>query len=265
MVHDQIKEWLPKGARILCTLPTGVLASGMRTKHPNVDIDTCHAGLLLHRPLSEALAILSQYDLVIIDEISMVEKTDFERVVRMWQAAEKLPCLLLVGDFEQLPGASKTYERADRSPLWTQHVYVMEFHEMLRCKGDKTLQRKLAALRKNVPSKQMFRKIRDGHRAWKTKDPDAWDIQKLLRDHPNTTIITVSRQGSAKVNDLAVKVLYENKRKKCLGTADLDWATNHDNYDKNGKLKDTKPIPTATKIYKVAILVYSSHCVKRMT
>ena len=42
------------------------------------------------------MAILSQYDLVVIDEISMLSAEPFERVLEMWRAAEKLPCLVLL-------------------------------------------------------------------------------------------------------------------------------------------------------------------------
>ena len=102
----------------------------------------------------------------------------------------------------------------------------------------------------------MFRKIRDHHRAWTTEKPTAWDIQSLLRDHPNTTIITVSRLGAATINKLAMKVLFKDRHKKCIGTAELDWESNADNYDRNGKLKDQKPETTSTRIYKVAPLLW---------
>lgn len=68
VVHEQIRKWKRKGARILFALPTGQLASEVRSVHPDIDVDTSHGAFLLHRPLQEAMAILTQYELVIIDE-----------------------------------------------------------------------------------------------------------------------------------------------------------------------------------------------------
>ena len=68
VVHEQVRKWKNKGARILFALPTGQLASEVRSIHPDVDVDTAHGAFLLHKPLQEAMAILTQYELVIIDE-----------------------------------------------------------------------------------------------------------------------------------------------------------------------------------------------------
>ena len=71
VVHEQIRKWKRKGARILFALPTGQLASEVRSLHPDVDVDTSHGAFLLHRPLQEAMAILTQYELVVIDEAGL--------------------------------------------------------------------------------------------------------------------------------------------------------------------------------------------------
>lgn len=68
VVHEQVRRWKRQGARILFALPTGQLASEMRSLHPDVDVDTSHSAFLPHRPPQEAMAILTQYDFVIVDE-----------------------------------------------------------------------------------------------------------------------------------------------------------------------------------------------------
>ena len=68
VVHQQIQRWQSRGARILFALPTGQLAAEMRARHPNVDIDTYHGGLLFHKELSESLGVFTQYDLIVLDE-----------------------------------------------------------------------------------------------------------------------------------------------------------------------------------------------------
>ena len=150
-VHDQIEHWNKNGARILFVLPTGQLAARMRARHPAVDVDTFHGGLLFYRDISEALGIFTQYDFIIMDEVSMLTATQFERVLAMWQAAEKLPCLLLLGDFWQLPIVDRNDKRCDESTLWCHNVHVIHFREQVRCK-DPRLQEKLLALRTSQPS-----------------------------------------------------------------------------------------------------------------
>eukprot|EP00435_Cladocopium_sp_Y103_P073485 s884_g43.t2 len=68
VIHEQVRKWKRKGARVLFALPTGQLASEVRSIHPDIDVDTSHGAFLLHKPLQEAMAILTQYELVIIDE-----------------------------------------------------------------------------------------------------------------------------------------------------------------------------------------------------
>ena len=80
VVHEQIRRWKHAGARILFALPTGQLASEIRSLRPDVEVDTSHGAFLLHRPLQEAMAILTQYEMVVIDEARATKK-QFERLL----------------------------------------------------------------------------------------------------------------------------------------------------------------------------------------
>ena len=156
-VHKCVKHWHRKGARILFALPTGQLASEMRRVHPEVDVDTCHGAFLFHKELTEALPILTQYDMVIVDELSMLTAEHFDRIYAMWQTAEKLPCVVFLGDFYQLPGPQKPPSRISDSIAY-QYAKKMEFTHMHRCR-DPVLAKKLKALRTSVPSMELLKKI----------------------------------------------------------------------------------------------------------
>ena len=119
-----IKKWKAKNARILFALPTGQLASSIRAVHPDIDVDTSCGAFLFHRPLSEALAILSQYDIVVIDEISMLTAKQFDRLIAMWNAIERTCCIILLGDFWQLPIIGKDHERCELSDNWLKNLRV---------------------------------------------------------------------------------------------------------------------------------------------
>ena len=249
-VRKLINKWKQKGARILFVLPTGQLASKMRAAFPDIDVDTCHGGLLLHKELSEALPLLTQYDLIIIDEISMLTAEHFDRIVGMWRAASKLPCLVLLGDFWQLPGPQQDAQRVDASMAW-KFVKIIPFNEQMRCK-DPTLGRKINGLRTAVPSMKLLKAICAGHRAWKTKLPTAYDILELMRrTDGKTTIVTCTRRGAALVNDLAIQVLYRDRHVESLGVAPLDWESNIENFNEKGQVhQKTPPKAANTAIYK---------------
>ena len=124
----------------------------------------------------------------------MLTAAHFERILAMWKYADQLPCMVLLGDFWQLPVVDKEARRCEESQAWSTHVKTIQFHEQVRCKSPK-LQHKLDILRTDQPSmKQLKKKILRDHRAWKTNDPTAYDILDLFRKQENTTIVTV-RQG----------------------------------------------------------------------
>ena len=120
VVHEQIRKWRRKGARALFTLPTGQLASEMRAVHPHIDVDTSHGAFRFHRDLQEAAGILTQYDLSVTDEVSTLTAEQYERIVALWKYAEQLPCIVLMGDFWQLPVVDKDAVRcSERGALHT--------------------------------------------------------------------------------------------------------------------------------------------------
>ena len=202
VVHEQIRKWQRKGARVLFTLPTGQLASEMRAVHPSIDVDTSHGAFRFHKDLQEAAGVLTQYELSVTDEVSMLAAEQYERIVALWKYAEQLPCIVLMGDFWQLPVVDKDAVRCERSPAWVYHVKTLPFHEQVRCKCP-TLQRKLNTLRTAVPSKKQLHGILRGHRAWQSNSPDGYDLLQTFRKHPNTTVVTCTRAASAHINSLA--------------------------------------------------------------
>eukprot|EP00971_Amphidinium_carterae_P130373 2582834-Amphidinium_carterae.3 len=262
VIHACIKKYFKRDARILFALPTGQLASEMRHVHPHIDVDTCHGAFMFNRDLTEALPIMTKYDLIIIDELSMLNADHMDRLYSMWCAASKLPCLVLLGDFWQLPSPSRPQTKMSDSQAWN-HVRNINFESMHRCKDEK-LAKKLEALRTSVPSKRLFKKILQHHQAWTTRGATEYDLVKLMRDTNNeTTIVTCTRRGSNLVNDLVAKILFEHRHKKELTKLPCDWETNPENYDSEGKLKlkvrpkaKVSSITTGTGITGFAFLGY---------
>ena len=189
---------------------------------------------------------MTQYDMVIIDEISMLSANDFDRIVAMWRAASKLPCLVLLGDFWRLPGPHRGATRLDSIPAWV-FVNVIPFKELVRSQ-DPLLNRKLAALRTSIPSKELLRKICDRkHRAWTSKEPTAYDVLELFRrTRDRTPIVTCTRRAAATMNGLVSKALFEDRHKTNIGYAPFDWEANKDNYDQNGAVARCRRLKPAS-------------------
>ena len=138
-VHEAIPEVVNNGARVLLTAPTGRLAATMREKFPELEVDTVHGAFLVYKPVLETLELMWPYDLVIVEEVGQLSKANFERIMEQWIAAERLPTLVFVGDFFQLPGVDS----------WMWHNIMIkkrELHTMRRCKCDK-LRKTLEILR----------------------------------------------------------------------------------------------------------------------
>ena len=226
VVDKCVRKCLRDGGRVLYALPTAQQASRVRAKHPQAEVDTCSGAFFLYRDAVEVMDCLTCYDMVAVDEISQLSQTDFERIIQMWEAADKVPVLVFAGDFWQLPGVNPT--KPTDSPRWNM-VHQINFHEMWRCK-DEVLRTKLHLLRTSTPTK--MQDICRGHKAWSGhKEPTAWDLQQLFRSHPDTTIATCTRRAAAVVNDLALWVLFTTRKKKELATLPVDWEANTENYD----------------------------------
>ena len=68
---------------------------------------TNHGAFLLHRPLQEAMAIMTQYYMVVIDEVSMLTAAHFEHILALWKYADQLPCLVLLRRLLAAPGCGQ--------------------------------------------------------------------------------------------------------------------------------------------------------------
>lgn len=235
-----------RGGHVLYALPTAQQASRVRARHPSMDVDTCAAAFYLYKKdITEHLDSLNQYDLIVIDEVSQLSSEDFERIVLMWEAAEKLPALILTGDFWQLPGVSGT--QANESIRWRQ-VFVIDLHEMWRCK-DPVLRKKLLQLRVSMPDRKQVQEICKGHKAWThLGDPTLDEVKNVLAKHDCVNMAACTRKAAATLNELSVEVLFGHQRKPLCSLA-ADWESNPENYDAEGALKSGKLKPLTMKIH----------------
>eukprot|EP00973_Karenia_brevis_P031858 4396111-Karenia_brevis.AAC.1 len=77
------------GAHVGVACPTGILAAKYRARFPDLDVDTVHGMFGLHKAESETLEMMMSFDMVVIDEIGQLSMTQFERLLRLWDATER--------------------------------------------------------------------------------------------------------------------------------------------------------------------------------
>ena len=177
--------------------------------------------------------------------MGQLSRATFERILQQWEAAEKIPTLVFVGDFYQLPGVDPT--NALDSPLW-HNVMVKKkhLHTMLRCKCPK-LRKTLEILRVGKPSVEQLRAITAGHKAPSlhragyvmNEVPSADDVVHILAETPQTLFLTISRQATAILNDLAVQALFPDVEPLAILPADPE--SNVHNYC-NGEMVAEQPL-----------------------
>ena len=252
-----IRRAVQKGARALMALPTGMQSARARQRHPNIAIDTCHGAFLFHKPLAEAIAILMQYDMVVIDEALQLSEEEFDRLEQMFRAAGRLVVLLFLGDEWQLPSLHQ--RKASDHALWAS-VFKVTLTEIRRSSCP-VLIGKLQALRQNRPmgaeGDKLVKHICYQHKAWSGHDePTTQDIHCVhQKSEGKTTILVCTKRGSALVNKLSTQVLFEFKQKPAIGVIPADYEDEEDNYamDEEGNYtlrKDRQPLPSQLVLYK---------------
>ena len=253
-VADYLIRWaVAKGLRVLYALPTGQLACRMRQRHLTIAVDTCAGAFLFHRPVAEAIAVLMDYDVVVIDEVLQLSAEEFGRLDEMFLAANKQLLLLMMGDDWQLPSVHPV--RADEHPQG-RFLQVVTLTEVRRC-TDPELASKLQALRRSKPmgadGQRLINRICRRHKAWSGHhEPTAEDIESVLeRTENKTTFVTCSRRGAAVINGFALQVLFENQ-----GAPSLAYEDNPENYDNRGALRqDRAPLPQRVVLYEGLVVL----------
>ena len=161
-VEVSLEEVVEKGGPVIVVAPTGRLVASFRQKYPHLDVETIQGAFQTWKPIQETWDLMNPYDLINVEEVEQLSQEMFERLIRLWEGAGRLPALVFVGDFPQLPGVDGT--RATHSPSWHNGcVQKLELRTMHPCKC-KRLRAVLEILRTAKPSVQQLRRILRGHK-----------------------------------------------------------------------------------------------------
>jgi len=223
IIEQAINNAYAKGACVAVGCPTGLLATSYKDKFAHIDVDTLHGLFSLHRADAETRDKMLHLDLIVVDEIGQISQSTFERLMDMWDSAERRPALIFIGDFAQLSGADET--RASDSRRWNGDVSIFYLRTMRRCKCP-TLKWKLELLRCFQPTKKQLAEILRHKRAPKERDlgdrlqPSLEDIGQIFRETPSTMFATVSRWATLYINGKALEFFFGDKQPEQWVSAD---------------------------------------------
>lgn len=266
-VQLAMQHCIAAGARVVLSCPTRMLVADYRDKMPDLDVDSIHSVFRIFHDEAQTLDAMAHYDLVVVEEVGQISCPLFERLLRLWDAAQRRPALVFLGDFAQLRGVEPTralessrwqfvqqcpslslkekqracFERAHRFLFFLCCVahaparYLLR--EMRRCQCA-DLKWKLELLRTAKPSRRQLGRILKNHkapsRAFRTGGrmqavpPDA-ELAAIFAEHPETTFVTVTRAAAARVNAIAVRHFFANQMPLCVVPSDPE--ANPENYE----------------------------------
>ena len=196
-IQTVMTDAMEHDTRVIMTCPTLILLATYREKMPDLDVESIHSAFQIFKPEQRTLDVMTTYDLIVIEEVGQLSMDLFERLLRLWDAAERRPALVFVDDFAQLRGVEPT--RATDSATRPE-VKKFTLQTMRRCKCE-VLKWKLELLRTAKPSREQLAKLLRGHKAPhrdhrtaptmtdKTSEDGMWWI---FREHPETRFVTIT-------------------------------------------------------------------------
>lgn len=159
---------------------------------------------------------LGQFDVLIIDELSMVPEKIFRHIASTFQQLHVRPVVLLCGDQQQqqpiatIGGKTRETEGILNCKDFYKQCVVVDFLEQHRCR-DPLFQQYLNYLRYFKPSRTFLRELFKGRPLCKNNEPSQVQLRKLLLENSQSLVLTVSRNRAQKINDIAVQTLFMGK------------------------------------------------------
>ena len=221
-----IDACLSMTGNVFVATPTGFLATQFKDHFPDgVDADTIHAGFRYPVFADERPSYnwnLCNYDLIVIDELSMVPIKIFDHIFATVSELPIRPIVLLAGDdcqlqpIEKIDGqiqSTKTAMRSEKLPAITNKVILTEQHR----NDDDDYARFLTHIRSWRPSQHLLDHIQKD-RVLFNDEPTDDDILHALTNHPNSTVITVSHKAANRINRVVLNTILD----KSLFLADVE-------------------------------------------
>ena len=227
-LHACIQYIIEKQLRCLVATPTGFLASSYRALFDtDIDANTVHSSFSL--PIDDSPPkinwSLSTYDVIIIDEVSMVPIAIFTHIMTTLQELSTRPIFMISGDKYQLPPiCTQNNTIANSTSIYdseclTNVSYSYHLTEQYRC-IDQQYSEILDHLRTCKPTKTILDLLQHGRLLTTSAEIDDTKLLSLIRAHASSTFLTVSRNAVARINNLILRNLLPGSM--LLGAIQMD-------------------------------------------
>ena len=212
-----IVKCIDEGCKVLVGAPTGILATYYRELfEPNVTADTVHSAFQFPVSRDESPSVnwnISNYDLVVLDEISMVPERIGRHVIETITEVTIQPVVVLAGDNQQLQPIENLCKKVTevKSMLSDKNLYGVVNHFNLatqyRCL-DPEYDLFLNHIRYWPATQGLLDNIQEGKVVCCTGEPCDGDILKTVVENSNSTVLTVSKRAANRVNSVVIESIF---------------------------------------------------------
>eukprot|EP00795_Rhopilema_esculentum_P003594 gene3594-12991_t len=218
-IHKCIRFCIENDYNVAVAVPTGVLACTYREIYDDdVHCDTVHS-LFTYQTMNEKTPsinwMLSQYDVIFIDEISQVSTDIFHHIIKTFEKLIRRPILILSGDFaQQQPignraGKTTTLPNIQSCHHCMSHVVTFQLRGQYRTQ-DSRLVEILHHIRYDYPTDNILHELTDGRILSNSTVVDD-SIYNILKNFPDAIILTMTRRASSYMNDIIVRNRFQGK------------------------------------------------------
>ena len=212
-----VSDLLKQDVNILIATPTGFLASGYRSQtQDEVTCDTVHSSFTIPVSSTESPKInwsLSRFDLIIIDELSMISETIFQHVLMTVSKLLFRPVLVVSGDGAQQQPFTREATRIIpvANPLnnpefvsSTYHFHLTQQHRV----EDQAYLNFLNHIRSWVPSQRELDEIQTDRVICQDDIFNPDKILQMFQDHPDIIVLTFTNNAADKINKLVLANIF---------------------------------------------------------
>lgn len=215
-LHACIKYLIDENLKCLVATPTGFLASSYRALFDvDIDANTLHSSFSV--PIDDSPPqvnwALSMYDVIMIDEVSMVSLPIFTHILSTLQQLPTRPILVICGDKYQLPPITTRNNRVVSSCSIYEHSSLStisisyNFTHQYRCVDEEYCEI-LNHLRHWKPTPEILRTLQSESLLHQSNSITDSQLLAIIRENASSTFLTVSRSAVSKINNLILKNVF---------------------------------------------------------
>lgn len=227
-LHACIQYLIDRQLKCLVATPTGFLASSYRALFDtDIDANTLHSSFCvpINNTFSQINWALAIYDVIIIDEVSMVPLSIFTHIMSTLQELPTRPILVICGDKYQLPpittknnvttNVSSVYDLPSLSNISRCYNLTNQY----RC-IDSEYSEILNHLRCWKPTPEILHTLQHERLLHYSASITDAELLSIIREKAASTFLTVSRNAVSRINNLILHNVFSQNL--CVATIQMD-------------------------------------------